>query len=1531
MAAHRSLIVFISLPLMMLRIASAMPEPAHPSGILGIKTSEPIHENRRATVKSDKKDLIMRWRALESQTFDFLREGLAATDKNGEATAVTDLRKFLDLSDEERSKRHVWTYSWLLRQALSLPLPKERIAEFLLKWGDIYESQGNQEKAEAWGLKWARDISESDARKSFNEALTFFQEAEKIIASTFPPEDQRALCSYKVCRLLFGTEKYADSISAGTKALSVISGATNANALRATIHDMMGQSYYKIGKFPESSRQCDTALNYYRMVEGSTQEQIACLRKMADSLNRIGKHCEMIEKYEKAQEYFHSIPRNASLEAFCYWGIGIQYEYMANYVLSARAKVQAIPLYALAKQPKESRMTCLRNLALTYHVQGKPLEFMLVAALLGKDQSQLLGWAYEACGELKEASRCYREAADNTLGLSSSEVHAANLFFLSRTHFKLGKQFDGLCWLEEATNEVADANTIIRKRQCPRFTALVMCAFMEKANQDLHNHTGAKGLESTRVVGLLQWDSDWEEDLYHMIEFIESMSRSTEPSGFQLTSEAARVAMNTESLGVEQVALFQEYCNVIGYVSDAVPGFWRIFLLKFASSLALELDRAEAINLLDQALEIVRGWESNTERWLVERDLLYQVSMCEAKIGSATNALSALESACALGKRVASGNDVAGKAQDLVREGDICFTLGAYERALETFNNAKDLLCNSITNEESSRRSIYNERAKKAVTEARRENGLIIVPLAMMDRRDFRSPSPFLLPSVSLRIALTLGRMGRYEDATRAFEEIRKPHPSIVSFGQEINADDLFSQTVEEAQFWNDVSISRISNPLDAERVRSGEMTLEEALLKTKMRQAGKLAAFAHKRLSHVMDTLPLLSEEEALHLLTAPTGFDLDRYYSFVFSIISDSTGSARDVVRGRFDKSSLIGDTLDVALSYKNVLTEVNLMVRKRLRSGQTITSKREELRSLRAEMSRQLFKEDITPRYSFRSSHGDDLRNDEAHSVTEPVALVRKVKELQRREAFKTMREDSGDGARAPSFNDLSSALPDEAMHLEFIRYKRVDVATGKPLEDQYAVFTVGRFFELGALCLGPAYIIDEAIQSFRNEVNRTGKETHYPSLGDEVRVRKLAAEVYRLVFEPLVSRKLIDRETRLFIAPDGEISSIPFEALPSPRDPSGKRFMVEDFEIIYLSTGRDLIHMYKSLRDEAERVRVGETKMPHDLGRALIVGDPVPNLTEYERAVIVAQRGSNETQREGAQLSALDVTARYAQGIQLLNIQYPRGGWRELVGASDFLSVLGRDLNESAGLETHLLLKRDALEELLAKESTPKIVQILTHGFFLPIEEKGGEEIRDFSGPFTQMPWFRLREKLLRENPMIRSMLVFSGANNRKESIFHYHDGRVLDVTEGLSLLPDVRVKTEFRICDGLLTAQEVADMDFSSTDLVVLTACQSGVGVPQQGRGISGFRQAFRLAGAKAIISSLWDVPLKESLVQLRSFYRNWLGGNPRYQSFRESQLTALRAAKEEHGTAHPFLWAGFVYSGEPVSFSELTGTSFSQK
>jgi CHAT domain-containing protein len=116
-------------------------------------------------------------------------------------------------------------------------------------------------------------------------------------------------------------------------------------------------------------------------------------------------------------------------------------------------------------------------------------------------------------------------------------------------------------------------------------------------------------------------------------------------------------------------------------------------------------------------------------------------------------------------------------------------------------------------------------------------------------------------------------------------------------------------------------------------------------------------------------------------------------------------------------------------------------------------------------------------------------------------------------------------------------------------------------------------------------------------------------------------------------------------------------------------------------------------------------------------------------------------------------------------------------------------------------------------------------------------------------------------------------------------------------------------------DGILTAYEISQMNLSNTELVVLSACETGLGEIQGNEGVYGLQRAFKIAGAKYLIMSLWQVPDKQTSLLMTTFYKKWLEAEGPDKGGNKMNIPdAFHAAQKQlrDNGLDPYNWAGFV-------------------
>ncbi|MEO1297778.1 MAG: CHAT domain-containing protein, partial [Cyanobacteria bacterium J06636_16] len=299
-----------------------------------------------------------------------------------------------------------------------------------------------------------------------------------------------------------------------------------------------------------------------------------------------------------------------------------------------------------------------------------------------------------------------------------------------------------------------------------------------------------------------------------------------------------------------------------------------------------------------------------------------------------------------------------------------------------------------------------------------------------------------------------------------------------------------------------------------------------------------------------------------------------------------------------------------------------------------------------------------------------------------------------------------------------------------------------------------------------------------------------------------------------------------------------------------EPEG-RYLVERYQISYLNSGRDLLKFNLAEPSTAP---------------ALLLANPDYDIADSTIPLTqTAQTPLNNTRSLGSDRRSMELGA----------LQFG-----PLPGTAVEAAAIAPLLPNAT-----ILTEDQATENVLKTVAAPRILHIATHGFFLANVEPVNPNSRGLGIELNDASLFNASPKgVVVENPLLRSGLALAGFNARSS-------GRE----------------------DGLLTALEAASLNLFGTQLVVLSACETGLGDIANGEGVYGLRRSFAIAGAATQLMSLWLVSDDGTQVLMARYYEKLMAGMGRSEALRATQLEML---KEQGQYSHPYYWASFILAGD---------------
>jgi CHAT domain-containing protein/tetratricopeptide (TPR) repeat protein len=641
---------------------------------------------------------------------------------------------------------------------------------------------------------------------------------------------------------------------------------------------------------------------------------------------------------------------------------------------------------------------------------------------------------------------------------------------------------------------------------------------------------------------------------------------------------------------------------------------------------------------------------------------------------------------------------------------------------------------------------IYRREAQKTAEFARWLNNFGILQLSLGDHQ---SAFPLLQEALQLRrellpkdhpdVGSSLSSMGMLEIMRRHYGDAE---PYLVE-ASEINRCRFGDNHPRYA-----ASLNNIANL----RATAGNLTDAEELLKSSVSISATHLGAHHPSLLTLLINLALVqaangklveayqtieeAQESEDFLLAQVYGAGSERQRIGFVQKVHQRLHVAVSICASLGNPARLIGSLYDLVLRRKGIAAEAQAVQREQVFGGRhpALKPQLEALANLRTKLAALTLAGPGIEGHQFNLQFRDDLNRQREELE---ASIARQIPELSLRESGRTV-----------DHHIVAHLLPFDSALVEFLRFEKINFSDCFSAEGcrvaspHYVAFVLkaGESDMVQMVEMGPADPINELIAQFRGAVtgelelrqalvgtaggaerglddsdaNPRADMRHLspaPTGEGEASLMQVGRMLRAAVFDPVLPH--LGSHERLFLAPDGDLSRLPFEALPMNND----HHVLDDFCVSYLGVGRDILHF------QASGVR-------HP-GAALVVADPDFNLgsagPRSQFADRIHERQSRDVNRQGLQFAPLSGTRREGQEIaKILNVSP--------------------------------LLGNEALERHVKRCRSPRILHIATHGFFLP-NQKGST-----SADAVVFGMLGTAERLQDlENPLLRSGLVLAGAN------------------------------------------------------------------------------------------------------------------------------------------------------------------------
>jgi CHAT domain-containing protein len=440
-----------------------------------------------------------------------------------------------------------------------------------------------------------------------------------------------------------------------------------------------------------------------------------------------------------------------------------------------------------------------------------------------------------------------------------------------------------------------------------------------------------------------------------------------------------------------------------------------------------------------------------------------------------------------------------------------------------------------------------------------------------------------------------------------------------------------------------------------------------------------------------------------------------------------------------------------------------------------------------------------------------------------------------------------------ARQVTWKEVNNKLRINEAAVEFVKYKFNNVKDSITSEYYGALLTRWdkNQVEFIQLCeqkqLNTLFLVDSS-SSKQKVISK-----NYTSVGG----RNL---LYNYLWQPL--EKSLNDIKKIYLSPSGSIYQINIGAIPA----NNYETISDKYLLVEMGSTRSLV-------TDSSTTLINVLEYPNK--KAILFGGVEYDLDSNKLAAF--ERNEN-FDKHSTSFSQISITGSLMGDIS--NSTTRGKNWQYLKWTDKEVDQI-KKIFQREEINTLVYKYNDATEEhfksISGDKAYTKFLHLSTHGYFFENSSSNSAEISEKLT--TDIPFKSS------ENPMIRSGLILAGGN------FAWTNGK--SYGEYLE--------------DGILTAYEISQMDLSNTELVVLSACETGLGDIKGNEGVYGLQRAFKIAGVKYIIMSLWQVPDKQTSQLMIAFYKNWLN---RKMTIPDAFYAAQKELRNQG--LDPFQWAGFI-------------------